>query len=50
MRESVQAAESFVKSRAPSFGIGPKTLKARISMFMCQKVRRRKTVLVPALQ
>ena len=27
MRESVQAAESFVKSRAPSFGIDPKTLE-----------------------
>ena len=27
MRESVQAAESFVKSRAPSFGIVPKTLE-----------------------
>ena len=29
MRESVQAAESFVKSRAPSFGIGPKTLESK---------------------
>ena len=27
MRESVQAAESFVKSRAPSFGIDPKCLE-----------------------
>jgi ATP-dependent Lon protease len=27
MRESVQAAESFVKSRAPSFGIDPKRLE-----------------------
>ena len=29
MRESVQAAESFVKSRAPSFGIGDKVLENR---------------------
>ena len=29
MRESVQAAESFVKSRAPSFGIDPKTLESK---------------------
>ncbi|MEC7441266.1 MAG: endopeptidase La, partial [Pseudomonadota bacterium] len=29
MRESVQAAESFVKSRAPSFGIDPKTLDSK---------------------
>ena len=29
MRESVQAAESFVKSRAPSFGIDPKTLEGK---------------------
>ena len=29
MRESVQAAESFVKSRAPSFGIGNKVLENR---------------------
>jgi ATP-dependent Lon protease len=29
MRESVQAAESFVKSRAASFGIGTKTLESK---------------------
>ena len=29
MRESVQAAESFVKSRALSFGIDPKTLESK---------------------
>ena len=29
MRESVQAAESFVKSRAASFGIDPKTLESK---------------------
>ena len=49
MKESVQAAESFVKSRSHAFGIKPTHVReARTSTSTCPRARRRRTARRPA--
>ena len=47
MRESVAAAFSFLKARAPSYGIKPRCSSARMSTSTCPKVRCPKTGQAP---